>query len=562
MRNSILSTFTFILLAFFCILHFFVAYDFLKPLFILSASLAFVISLFYSNQKVTKVDAVFFVLISIVVTQQFLLKHENILPLAILVSCHFLYKFFIVFVHQFEHHQFLIFVYSAAIVSECFLFFFQQHFSISFFPNNSIFSILLSSQISFIIPALFYKGVSKLLLVLLAAMALFAVFILIKTNGRAGWMGSVGASLFILFVLNQKIKKTFLLMIAIIFIGFTVFLFTYKSASSNGRLLIYKVVVSELSSREILMGIGYGQFKVKYNQLQSQYFSHHDINSNESLLADNTFYAFNDFFQLIIETGIAGSIILILSFYFLIQFLITQRNLIKKTPVLCGACASLIAIIISAFFSYPLQIPAIIIQFLLCMGIISYYSFKSNLLFNRKVYKIISLVTALLLMALGIIYFRFSMGTKEAFDHSRSGFRHKSIEKYEQLNKSVIKDGYILFQYANELFKINKADSALAVLEEAKKYYCDVEVYKLIADAYFDLKQNDNAEKYYKAAVCMIPNRIISRKNLLDFYISTNQQEKAIFWAQSIIKMKIKIPSPVTNNLQQQTKSILKDLGK
>nr|MBA3675113.1 hypothetical protein [Chitinophagaceae bacterium] len=88
------------------------------------------------------------------------------------------------------------------------------------------------------------------------------------------------------------------------------------------------------------------------------------------------------------------------------------------------------------------------------------------------------------------------------------------------------------------------------------------EVYKLIADAYFDSKQNNYAEKYYKAAVYMIPNRIISRKNLLDFYISTNQQEKAIFWAQSIIKMKIKIPSPVTNNIQQQTKSILKDLGK
>lgn len=59
-------------------------------------------------------------------------------------------------------------------------------------------------------------------------------------------------------------------------------------------------------------GIGIGNFQVLYGHYQAAYFGAGQYSIKELLLADNTYYAFNDYFQLIIEIGIDGLIILIL----------------------------------------------------------------------------------------------------------------------------------------------------------------------------------------------------------------------------------------------------------
>jgi hypothetical protein len=60
----------------------------------------------------------------------------------------------------------------------------------------------------------------------------------------------------------------------------------------------------------------------------------------------------------------------------------------------------------------------------------------------------------------------------------------------------------------------------------------------------------------------MVPNRMISRKNLLDFYLERKDTTNAIYWANSIINMPVKINSEITRNMQQKTKEILLQLRK
>jgi O-antigen ligase len=103
----------------------------------------------------------------------------------------------------------------------------------------------------------------------------------------------------------------------------------YKSDSTKGRLHIYHLSI-KLLRENWLHGIGFQKFRVEFNEQQAAYFSNRSLDNNISLLADNTFYAFNDTLQWIIETGIVGFLILVLFFAFLIRRVILLKKRHKQ----------------------------------------------------------------------------------------------------------------------------------------------------------------------------------------------------------------------------------------
>lgn len=558
------------LLIAFSFFYFFNELSFIRSIFILATSFAFGIAIFNHRPYLNKIHLIFLILISIVAVQNIWIKDQGYLSICFLISIYFLYIFFYSFIQQnsVQQQQYLILViYLILILLEFFLFGLVQNSSASItFPNTSIFSILLSSHLAFILPCFFNKNNSSINKAGFALLTMIAVFVLLKTNGRAGWLGLLSALLFIGYIMNKKLKKRWLLLASVVSIGFAVSMFMYKSASSNGRLLIYKVVLSQTSPKDLVAGIGYGQFKVKYNLLQAGYFNYHDINNKDAILADNTFFAFNDFFQFVVETGLAGLIVLVSIFYLLVHFIITKKNMIAVNYILLGACSSLISIIIAALFSYPLQIPVIIIQGIFCIAIISYYGFntceifKRKYILNRSVLRAMGIVASLLIFQFGFKYLKYNIGAKEAFDLSRSGFRMKSVEKYKEITGSIIKEGYILYQYASELYKINEIKKSLIIIGEAKKYYSDIELYNLLAEIEYELKNYEQAENNYKVAIQMLPKRMRTRHNLFEFYINIKDTANAIYWGKSILYMPVKVPSEITNNLQLQTTTMLNSL--
>lgn len=182
-----------------------------------------------------------------------------------------------------------------------------------FFPNDSIFSILFAAQLIFVTPYLKKYNENFVKNKILARLfpicyILLSYCFLFYTKGRGGILGFTIA-ICILNFSYLKLKIGYFRGI-IIFSGLLLLLLTYKSNSSGGRLLIYKVITTQLEPKELITGIGYGKFMVKYNDLQAKYFSKKSIDSKEALLANNTHYMFNDPLQLIIETGLIGLIIL------------------------------------------------------------------------------------------------------------------------------------------------------------------------------------------------------------------------------------------------------------
>jgi O-antigen ligase len=113
---------------------------------------------------------------------------------------------------------------------------------------------------------------------------------------RAFFVGALLGIIFLLFsfkkiVLSKKTVALSLFFVAVAIVVITIFL---KSDSSLGRVLIYKISWSMFLDHPIT-GIGWGNFQRDYGLYQSAYFSAGNYSQKEFLLADNTFYAFNDY---------------------------------------------------------------------------------------------------------------------------------------------------------------------------------------------------------------------------------------------------------------------------
>jgi O-antigen polymerase len=438
-----------------------------------------------------------------------------------------------------------------------------------YIPNKSIFSISLAAQIAFILPLCYKKGNKSFwvnwffIIVLIGAVVLLGL-----TNGRAGWLGLLLAVVYIAYqyLFNQKIKKIILYLLLPFLTLVFALLFWYKSDSSSGRMLIYKVSAGMVKDNW-LWGIGNGQFKVQYNQYQAAYFATHNIGSKEALLADNTFFAFNDFLQAVIENGVIAFLALIVILFLLIAQIKNTITNAGNKHLFTAATASLICIATGSLFSYPLQIFPVIVQATLCIAIINSFPAAAKQQINlseigNKIAKSFLLLISILLVVHFCFYYSYKFKSNEAFHLKRAGFKQRAIKQYAALNTSYITDGDALYSYAQELYYSNQLQLAKEVINKAKRYYSSNDVYKLSAAIEAELQNYIQAEKDYKTAVYMVPNRMISRKNLLDFYLERKDTTNAIYWANSIINMPVKINSEITRNMQQKIKEILLQLRK
>ncbi len=370
-----------------------------------------------------------------------------------------------------------------------------------------------------------------------------------------------------LFSFYYKPKITLKQKIIIAIIGIALFtgIYMYKAASSNGRLLIYTITFTQLKAKDYILGLGIGKFKATYNLLQAEYYSTHNINSTQSQLADNVSYLYNDWLQALLEIGLVGLLILVIIIFLFYKIFIRKKNIAKHNKILQITNTILIAISVAALFNFPLQSIYIFIPFILCVSIHFYFYYQLRTNYNYAIIKRIKnfLLGILALFALyySIIIYKYKCATKEAITLSLSGYKTEAISIFEKLEKYPFADYEATFQHAVLLFQVNKLPEALKKLKKSEQLNISDVTYKLKADIYYELGNNIEAEKNYLVAVYMIPNRMVSKFNLMQFYLKTNQKEKATYWANAILTMKIKIPSNTTNDIKNNTKLILEKLS-
>ncbi|WP_111310039.1 O-antigen ligase family protein [Confluentibacter sediminis] len=425
-------------------------------------------------------------------------------------------------------------------------------------------SVFLKKMFQYIFDYIPLLGVVSILLVIPAS------------QSRASWLAVLISSCLLLEYRYRVIKTLFnkysnltrsiLITGCILIIGLSLLgVYHFKKGSSDGRLFIWKVS-TEIIKENTAFGVGFDRFKTHYMNQQADYFSQHG-ETEEALVVDNTYYAFNEFIQFITEEGVLGFIILLFVLFFIIKIktaAVKERNelgiIIKM---------SLLSIGVFAFFSYPMEIlPIKLIMIVLLACLATLDQNKIKLFQNFKISAPINLVlkTSLVFSVLLASFFSFKSinrlnnsfkNWEFALNSYQYGDYESAIQQYEEAYPELKNNGDFLMNYGKALSIYKQNKKAIQILEEAKKHLNTTIIETALGDAYKNTQQYEEAEIAYKHAANMIPSRFYPLYLMAKLYDDSGQKEKAVNIAKAILDKDVKVSSTAIREIKQEMKDIM-----
>lgn len=319
-----------------------------------------------------------------------------------------------------------------------------------------------------------------------------------------------------------------------------------KGDSSQGRLLIYKISWS-MFLENWATGIGFGNFQLLFGQYQAVYFNTAAYSQSELLLADNTYYAFNDYFQFVIETGVGGSFLLfvgLVSLLALIRSACVNVLSDKGRLLVYLSVTQILAIGSAALFTHIVERVEFQLVITFCIAVLVWYSLTGVVRYY-SIAAIVVIQTGLITHHIipAIIKSRFKDQWELARSLKAQGAHLKALHIYESVYVSLHNDADFLQDYGDLLFESGKFSHALAEFRECAKRKTSYQLCMRIATCLDANGQIEEAEEEYMKAVNMVPNRFNSRFRLFRFYIKNGFLEKARLCSIQILSMPIKIPS-------------------
>jgi len=411
---------------------------------------------------------------------------------------------------------------------------------------------------------LFYPGI----------IALTAILIVLPlTEARTSWIATGIVAVYVLYrhnAIQRFIRKriaalwmkiTAFALAGILLTAAAVFLFHYKEQSSSGRLFIWKVSVQMIADKPVF-GFGFDTYSVAHNNYQADYFNAHP-GAEEAELADAVSYAFNEYIQIAAETGLAG-LLLFLSLIFFAFFKVRKKQDDKdqKNYILIAARGSLLAILISAMFSYPFRtVPVYMMLFLVLSVISANDSVKiTEIQFTEQSRRILS-VAGLVLIVLFTVgqakKYRASKEWLKAFKLVRAHEYPKAVSVYEELYPILNYNRFFLFNYGAELSVMGEYHKSVDLLTEAEERLNDVDLYIYLGNSYAGLGDWKNAASCFKKASLIVPGKFYPKYRLVKIYLELNEYEKALNLAREILSMPVKVPSDIITGIRNEMQELL-----
>lgn len=450
-------------------------------------------------------------------------------------------------------------------------------------PFAGYLAIVLPLSIYFIInKETEYKLLSAIIKYSSATVCLTIILILPATISRASWLAAIAGCITV-FVGHYSIwlksfyKKHNKWICPVVIVYLLVFylaltnIYHLKKDSADGRLLMWKIAYKTAIRHP--WGVGLGGFPVATGETQIAYFEGEEATANEKLLVGSPEYAFNEYLQIAIESGVAG-----LSLFFIIMGFAVRNLLLNKKYGLLGA---LVALLVFAFFSYPFNVLPfmIILVFLLVASRreetgLPKISIKNHLL-------IINLSGISTFVCLFVAFRQWPV--YKAYQHWEQvqnlyllGFYKDASEKYENLYPYLNDRADFLFEYAQCLSKqvvdseshsnmtMIEMNSMLSrsnvVLHRAMQTGCDPMFYAVMGKNFQVMKKNKQAELCYLKATYLVPNRLYPWYLLTKLYSEMGLTSHAKKTAEIVLKKEPKVQSSAIKEMRKEVEKILNEL--
>ncbi len=421
--------------------------------------------------------------------------------------------------------------------------------------------------------ARFILWIKRLLFVLVI---IFFVFTLYYTQSRSAILGFI-AVIVALIVLEygsivthrfSNIPKPFLFLAGGLLISLSSFadyyLFHLKKLSAFGRVMKWDIAWQHISEH-FWLGTGLGRLTWYYPQWQAQYFQTNINPPREYFLsAGESYILFNEWLQLFVEVGFVGFTLFIAM---LVYFFRSKSR--QYGALLNAAKATVIAILVSGFTSYPLHVNVLVYLLVFCFFVAVVV--RQNKTFLQRpipirwlpIFKLVLIL--LILLSLYTSYQRIhQLIAVNKWNNLRDNYalsRPEAKAKYAAIYPSLKHDGKFLTEHGEWLSK-DRTDckKAVVVLERAKKYFISRKTVETIGYAYWQLKNYPKAIENFEWLSNYLPNRFRPKYELLKLYKEAGDTANVMRLANVILTMPVKIPSAEVYRIKQETKSLISAL--
>lgn len=401
------------------------------------------------------------------------------------------------------------------------------------FDNPAIFAMLLS----LCVPIAVYFGINNKKYKTYWWIVAFGLFLfIIFSESRSGMLSSLCATLFVLLMESDKVRKVMmskhtLFMLIPIVILTLVILYKFKSDSANGRLLIWRVSMDMVADKPLL-GFGRGGFLSSYMEYQAEYFRNNP-ESKFLQLADNVNNPFNEFILVLVNYGIVGIVVILVVLAAIFKIILSLNQDIRTNLLSIS-----IGIIIWSLFSYPFSIHFIWIF----AGLILLVSFGN--VFKRFISMktgIICILICAFLMILVFVNYKSERDWKIIEQRSLNGETDAMLSKYADLYQRLSNDGKFLYNYGAELHYSGHYGESLDVLLECTRILNDYDVQMLIGDDYQNIGDTLSAISRYEYANLMVPSRLLPQYYQMRLYLEKGDTVASIDIAKNIVRKEPKI---------------------
>jgi O-antigen ligase len=396
--------------------------------------------------------------------------------------------------------------------------------------------------------------------------AIIGMVILPSTMSRAAML-AIGAAIIAIITLDTKLRdyltdyvrrhrtKSAIIVISTVIVVASVLFGIYclKKDSADGRLLIWKTAAKVMLAHP-LTGTGPGYYHGAYGDVQAEYFSEsRNISEAEIKVAGSPEYGFNEFLYTGAETGVTGLLLFLFLATTVLWVLFRHRNYYGF---------GFLALLVFAFFSYPFALLPLKTMLILFVAVAGYYaSTRKEASVALRVIAGIGIGAGVCAVALATRPYMDRVEASRKWQDERRWYSMELygdvVEEYSKLAPLLEDNAVFLFEYGRSLYLEGRLNESLAVLEPATKLSCDPMYYNVIGNCYKVMGEYDRAGQAYLKAYHIVPHKMYPLYLLAKMYGETGDYGKAIDYAERVVGMTPKIPSPATHDMQKEMKELI-----
>lgn len=429
-------------------------------------------------------------------------------------------------------------------------------------PYSNFLVVLLPFTLAFSL----FKPKSILKYLALTATVLI-IIVLPLTKARTAWISAIIVIVYVVFYTKpvqqvwNKYFKTFsrrilLVTIAIILLVGGIWALTaFKQESASGRLFIWKVTLQMVEDKPVL-GHGYASYAAAHNNYQADYFRNNPNDWDNAYLADGINYAFNEFLQIASETGVLGLALFALIFIYAISGSRNKKDG-ENNKLLIAVEGSLIAILVTSLFSYPLQDVAILSVMFFNLAILSVH--KNSNVYTlrrsagaRKIMVIATFVILVLFAHLELKRFNAEKRWAYTFKLVRKGKYDIAKQRYDELLPILKYNQYFMFNYGAELTVMGEYKKSVEVLEQVEHRLNDSDFYIYLGSSYEGLGNIDMALQCFEQAANIMPVKFFPKYKIVLLHRVQGNNAKAVEMARHIMEMPIKVDSDIVRSIRHE----------